>query len=295
MRLEDYFARIGHSGKAEPTAEVLKSLVRAHVLNVPFENLDVQLGQPLTIDPEDAYDKIVRRNRGGWCYEQNGLFGWALAEIGFKVTRVAAAVRRSERGEAATANHLCLVVRAADSDCLWLADVGFGGSMLAPIELRESQHNQVPFDIGLRRAADNHWQFWENLGNEEFNYDFLAEPADERALSAKCDFLQTSPESGFVQSLVAQIRFPESHKTLRGKVLSHAGKHGVHTGLLKSADELVSVLRGTFRLDMPQAAELWPRIERRHEELLEEKASAIATKTGSRERRRFRQAQARCR
>ena len=229
MHVNDYFTRIDYSGAAEPTTAVLASLVRAHALSVPFENVDVQLGRPLTIEPENAFEKIVTRNRGGWCYEQNGLFGWALEQIGFSVTRVAAAVRRSERGDLATANHLCLVVRSADSNSAWLADVGFGGSMLAPIKLETADHLQLPFEIGLRRSDDDHWQFWENLGNGEFNYDFLAEPADESALSAKCEFLQTSPDSGFVQSLVAQIRLPGAHKTLRGKVLSQASEHGIHT------------------------------------------------------------------
>ena len=53
---------------------------------VPFENIDIQLGRSLTISVEDAFEKIVERGRGGWCYEQNGLFGWALSEIGFDVT-----------------------------------------------------------------------------------------------------------------------------------------------------------------------------------------------------------------
>jgi N-hydroxyarylamine O-acetyltransferase len=271
MQLADYFSRISYPSPAAPTAAALKDLVRAHVLNVPFENLDVQLGLPLTIAPEAAYEKIVDRNRGGWCYEQNGLLGWALAKIGFEVVRVAAAVRRSERGDVANANHLCLLVRPMDDHQTWLADVGFGGSMLAPIELEESLHSHAPFQLGLRRTADNHWQFWEDAGSGEFNYDFRAKAADENSLSARCEFLQTSPESSFVKSLIAQVRTPDSHKTLRGKVLSHTSSSGRHTGLLQSADELVEVLRDTFRLDVPDAGDLWPRIERRHEELLEEK------------------------
>lgn len=292
MRLEHYFARIRYRGSSAPTITTLKDVVRAHVLNVPFENLDVQLGQPLTIAPEAAYEKIVDRNRGGWCYEQNGLLGWALSKIGFEVVRVAAAVRRSERGDVANANHLCLLVRPQEGGQTWLADVGFGGSMLAPIELEESRHSHTPFQLGLRRTADNHWQFWENAGSGEFDYDFLAEAADEHSLSARCEFLQTSPESSFVQSLVAQIRTSDSHKTLRGKVLSHASSSGRHTEFLKSADELVDVLRNIFRLDVPEAANLWPRVERRHEELLKESQSASETTLGSREQKRSRQEQA---
>ncbi len=272
MDLAQYFERIGYSGPSEPTGAVLAALLHSHVCHVPFENLDVQLGQSLTIDPEDAYEKIVERGRGGWCYEQNGLFGWALSEIGFDVTRVAAAVRRAARGEISMANHLALLVRTEGADSTWLADVGFGGSMTAPIELKEGEYKQEPFRVGLRQLDDGYWQFWEDIGDGEFSYDFLAEPADETALADKCDYLQTSPDSGFVQSLVAQLREPEAHATLRGKLFSKAGANGVGSHLLESPEELVSVLRDIFALDLPEAADLWPRIERRHEELMREKA-----------------------
>lgn len=238
--------------------------------HIPFENLDVQLGTPLTTSPAEAFDKIVNNQRGGWCYEQNGLFGWALTEIGFQVKRVAAAVMRSERGDVANANHLCLLVNAVDSDRTFLVDVGFGGSMIVPIPLEESEHVQSPFRIGLRRTDDGHWQFWEDLGKGEFTFDFRPQDADEEALQAKCEFLQNDPSSGFVQNFVAQVRLPDAHKTVRGKVFRHATEQGVDTRILESADELVSVLRDTFNLDVPAAADLWPGIEARHDELMRE-------------------------
>ena len=136
MDLSTYFRRIGYRGVARPDLLTLRRLLRAHVLSVPFENLDVQLGRPLGTDPADAYEKIVLRRRGGWCYEQNGLFGWALSAIGYDVTRVAAAVMRVERGAVSEANHLALLVRMPGSVDTWLADVGFGGSLLEPIRLR---------------------------------------------------------------------------------------------------------------------------------------------------------------
>lgn len=270
MRLPDYLNRIAFGGEIAPTRDVLEQLLTHHVQRIPFENVDVQLGRPLTTEPADAYDKIVNRQRGGWCYEQNGLFGWALSEAGFGVTRVAAAVMRADRGDIATANHLCLLVKCEDSDSQFLVDVGFGGSMFAPIELEESAHEQSPFRLGLRRTSDGHWQFWEDIGKGEFHFDFQPVPADEEALARKCDFLQTSPESSFVQSLVAQLRLPDSHKTLRGKVYSHATANGVETRTVESPQELVAVLRDHFRLDVPEVADFWPRIEARHQELFGE-------------------------
>ena len=188
MRLADYFARIGYAGPVTPTHDVLEGLLRAHALHVPFENLDVQLDRPTTIDCEAAFDKIVNRRRGGWCYALNGLFGWALSRIDFEVTRIAAAVMRAERGPDAEFNHLTLLVRAVDSNEQWLADAGFGGSMIAPIPLRESTHDQHPFHLGLRQFDTGRWQFRENAGDGEFSFDFTAEPVPARR-SGSCEAL----------------------------------------------------------------------------------------------------------
>jgi N-hydroxyarylamine O-acetyltransferase len=274
MRLEPYLARIAYDGPAAPTLEVLENLLRAHVLSVPFENFDVQLGRPTTINPEAAFDKIVTRERGGWCYEQNGLFGWALSQIGFAVTRVAAAVMPADRGDSADNNHLTLLVRTEDNVDLWLVDVGFGGSMIAPIPLRESGHDQAPFRIGLRQLDADSWQFWEDVGKGEFSFNFGVGPADEAALDRKCRYLQTSPDSSFVQNLVAQRRLPDAHKTLRGKVFSTTNSSGIATRSLESPEELVTVLREAFSLDVPEVADLWPRIEQRHAELFPQETMA---------------------
>ena len=208
------------------------------------------------------------RGRGGWCYEQNGLFGWALSEIGFDVTRVAAAVRRDERGDDALANHLCLVVRSPDSpDSVWLADVGFGGSMIEPIPLEASQHEQAPFRIGLQQLDDGHWQFREESGAESVSYDFLLEPGDESAMSEKCRQLQTDPNSSFVLNLVAQQRTPQTHVVLRGRVLTTNTASGKENRLLQSSGDLADTLKDVFQLDVPEAASLWPRIVARHKKL----------------------------
>lgn len=269
MQLPQYFARIAYRGVARPDLLTLRRLQRAHVLSIPFENLDVQLGRALTTDPGEAYEKIVLRRRGGWCYEQNGLFGWALSTIGFDVTRVAAAVMRAERGATSEANHLALLVRMPGSADTWLADVGFGGSLLEPIRLEKTEHRHAPFRLGLRKLDDGHWQFWEDAGDGEFCYDFRAGPASEDALAGRCALLQSDPESSFVLNLVAQIRTPEAHTTLRGRVLSRRDSTGQTTTTLGSPDQLLQVLACTFGLDVPAIADCWPKILARHVQLLE--------------------------
>src|SRR3954451_21382564 len=99
MELAAYLARIGYAGPVRPDLSTLRAVHRAHLQAIPYDSLDVQLGRPLTLDPAAAYDKIVRRRRGGWCYEMSGLLGWALGEIGFSVPRMAGAAMRAERGD----------------------------------------------------------------------------------------------------------------------------------------------------------------------------------------------------
>lgn len=272
MRLQPYLDRIGYRGDVRPDLAVLAALQHAHICAVPFENLDVQLGRPMTTAVDAAYEKIVGNRRGGWCYEQNGLFGWALSEIGFRVTRVAASVMRDARGEASDANHLTLLVNTPDSNTNYLADVGFGGSMISPIALTQSAHCQPPFRLGLTRLEDDYWRFWEDIGSGEFSFDFLAEPGSEAALQSKCTFLQRDPASSFVLNLVVQLRLPEQHKTLRGRVFSIATPDGIQSNIIDSADELVATIADQFALDLPEIADLWPRITARHEQLLREKA-----------------------
>ncbi|MGI9235810.1 MAG: arylamine N-acetyltransferase family protein [Woeseiaceae bacterium] len=268
MKLRDYLDRVGYSGDVRPSSDTLAALLRCHVLSVPFENLDVQLGIPVTTAIETAFEKVVGRGRGGWCYEQNGLFGWALSEVGFEVMRVAAAVGRNERGAAALANHLCLLVRVPDDPVsVYLADVGFGGSMLEPIPLETSQHDQAPFRIGLQKLDDGHWQFKEESGTDTVNYDFLAEPGDESAMSKKCEQLQTNPESSFVLNFVAQKRTPETHVSLRGRVLTIVTATSKETRTLQSRDAFAETLKNQFALDVADAADLWPRIVERHKVL----------------------------
>lgn len=266
MKLPPYLDRIDYGGAVEPNFATLVALQEAHVCSVPFENLDVQLGRPLSIRIEDAFEKIVMNGRGGWCYEQNGLFGWVLSEIGFGVTRIAASVMREKTGDMSEASHLCLLVTTPESDTKYLVDVGFGGSMIRPIPLMEATYDQPPFSLGLDRLDDQYWQYWEDLGDGKFSFDFTEDPACELALAKKCEYLQSDPASPFVLNLVAQRRSREQHLTLRGRIFSVSKPGGKESQTLDSPEALVSILANEFRLDVVGIADLWPKIVARHEQ-----------------------------
>jgi len=86
MDVGAYLNRIGFDGAPRQRADTLRALHAAHLETVPFENLDIHLGRPIVLDEAAFFDKIVRRGRGGFCFELNGLFAALLRALGFDVT-----------------------------------------------------------------------------------------------------------------------------------------------------------------------------------------------------------------
>ena len=80
--LDDYLARVGYHGPRAPTLALLSELTAAHTQSIPFENLDVLLGRRIELGIDAVFDKLVRQRRGGYCFEQNGLFLHVLTALG---------------------------------------------------------------------------------------------------------------------------------------------------------------------------------------------------------------------
>src|SRR5271169_4298248 len=139
LNVPAYLDRIAYAGPLAPRLEVLRNLHRAHLLSVPFENLDIAAGRKIVCDENAFIDKIVERRRGGFCYELNGAFAALLRAIGFQVTLLSARVSREDGSDSPEFDHLALKV---DLDEPWLTDVGFGDSFLDPLGLRSgAQHS----------------------------------------------------------------------------------------------------------------------------------------------------------
>ena len=148
MDIDLYLQRIGFEGQAEASLECLFALQKAHMLNVPFENLDVYMGRPLSLDPDDLFDKIVHKNRGGYCFELNTLYGAALREIGFEVTPLLARVWLRNPPQVPPLTHMLHKV-AIDGEA-YISDVGFGG-LTTRVPLNISNPAPVDDCVGLIR------------------------------------------------------------------------------------------------------------------------------------------------
>jgi N-hydroxyarylamine O-acetyltransferase len=250
--LEAYLRRIDYYGPVAPSAETLQGLHRAHLLSVPFENLDIHLGRKIIVDEEAILHKIIAERRGGFCYELNGAFAALLHALGFQVTLLSARVARATGGEGPEFDHLTLRV---DVDGPWLADVGFGDSFLEPLRLEPAFEQSDPagcfrltYRTGgflLQRLRDGSWKA---------EYSFTLQPRRLEDFAGMCHYHQTSPDSSFTRNRICSRATPEGRVTLSGLKLIETGKRGREERTLDSEQEWVESLKKHFGiLRLPEA------------------------------------------
>lgn len=245
MNVFEYLHRISYTGPTEPTADVLKAIHRAHMMAVPFENLDIQLGRKIICDESSAIHKVVERRRGGFCYELNGAFSALLRELGFKITLLSARVARQDGSYGAEFDHLTLRV---DLDEPWLADVGFGDSFIEPLRLNvdlEQPQGKRNFRI-VEEAHSLQMEMAEFAGEWKREYSFTLMPRQLGDFSEMCHYHQTSPQSSFTQKSVCSMATPSGRITItdRKLIITQNGKREEST--LHTDEEWRAALRQYF-------------------------------------------------
>ncbi len=250
LDLDAYFARIGYTGETRTTVETLRAIHLAHGTHIPFENLDIHLGRSIRIDLESVQAKLVRDQRGGYCFEQNTLLAAALERLGFPVTRLAARVRLgSDRVLPRT--HKLLMVEAEGIS--WIADVGFGASgLLEPIPLEAGvEHRQGDWTFQLARE-ETAWVLQcpgRPLGADQ--YAFTLEPQLPIDFVLANHYTSTHPDSRFTQTLTAQRQGLHERLILRNRDFTRL-LDGVETAEKIADDaELLRVLAQDFGLRFP--------------------------------------------
>lgn len=249
MNVEGYLKRINYSGSLSPTAATLRALQIAHLLAVPFENLSIHAGEPIVLEEDALFRKIVDGRRGGFCYEANGLFAGLLRALGFDVVMLAAGVAKKEGGFGPTFDHMTLMVTLADR---WLVDVGFGDSFLEPL-LLDDRGEQVqgtrafridtdgPYLILMRRADAGDW---------EPQYRFTLQPYTFADYEEMCRFHQTSPDSHFTKGRICSLATESGRITLSDMRLIRTANQLRDERTLASQEEYDRILRDEFNIVM---------------------------------------------
>jgi N-hydroxyarylamine O-acetyltransferase len=249
MDVKAYLERINYRGSLVPTAETLRDLQMAHLLAVPFENLSIHARQPIVLDEDALYSKIVEGRRGGFCYEANGLFAALLGALGFKVAMLSAGVANPAGGFGPDFDHMTLMITLEQR---WLVDVGFGDTFRQPLLLDEAAeqvqgrraYRILPDDtrlILLQRIDDEEWKAQYRFGLQPYRYTDYA---------GMCHYHQTSPDSHFTQGRICTLATADGRVTLsemRFITTSERGEREERT--LGSEEEYAAILREHFGID----------------------------------------------
>ncbi|MEQ1686783.1 MAG: arylamine N-acetyltransferase [Burkholderiaceae bacterium] len=262
--LDTYLQRIGHTGPCKKTLGTLKAIHHDHACNIAFENLDPWLDVPVHLDPAAVHAKLVRGQRGGFCYEHNALLGAALRALGFSVTDLTARVLWNMPPEMIRPRtHMLLVVDLNSHQ--YVVDAGFGGMTLtSPLRLDLSAPQATPHgpfrlqptssDRVLQAAVAGEWK-------PVYRFDLQPQLRSDYEMASW--YLCNHPDSMFRQLLMAAKPCAAGRYVLRDRQLTfHRLDGSSETRTLATSAELRETLQGIFGIDLSTVAGLDERFDR---------------------------------
>ncbi|HEY1725393.1 MAG TPA: arylamine N-acetyltransferase [Steroidobacteraceae bacterium] len=256
FNLQAYLDRIGHRGAAAADLSTLEAIHRRHVDAIPFENLDPLLGRPVSLDLSALQAKLVGSRRGGYCFEHNTLLRGALEALGFSVTSLSARVRWNALHRPLGARtHMLLMVDLADGP--WIADVGFGHLLDAPLRLQPDIEQRSPTATYRLSGAGGYFELatllpsgWQPI------YLLSTEPQVPADFEVANWWTSTSPQTWLTQSLLVQRLTAAARFQLSNRHLTERRHDGtLQERTLASAQELGEVLDRVFGVTPPASAE----------------------------------------
>ena len=216
---EAYFRRIGLPDDTPVTftKDFLEKVQYQHVISVPYENLDILDRHPLSLEAEALYDKIVLRNRGGYCFELNALLKAFLSELGFQVNSYFARYLRGETSIPLRRHH---VLSVKTEDGVYVCDVGIGQTAPRyPLLLKEGLIQRQGAEAYKFEKDDQlGWVLWEMREGEWSRYFSFTED-----VALDIDFIQPSfycemhPDSPFNKTIIAAIKTPNGRKAINDR------------------------------------------------------------------------------
>ena len=213
MDIDRYLKRINFSTSPIVDLKTLKALQNLHLQSIPFENLDIHFNNPIILNIERIYDKIVNKNRGGFCYELNGLFYHLLQQIGFEAKLISAEVFLKNGIYSDEFDHMGII--AITEEQSYLVDVGFGKFSFGPLKIEIGKDLQDEFG-NFTFIQDGAYFIVCEIVNGELVPQYRFRQKERKLLDFEdmCNFHQTSASSHFKQNLVVSIVTESGRNTL---------------------------------------------------------------------------------
>lgn len=251
MDRQRYLQHIGFAGIPQADLLTLQQLHRCHMLSVPFENLSIIYRQGIHLEEAALFNKIVERNRGGFCYELNRLFALLLKDIGFNVQFISGEIRARDGSFGAPFDHMALKV---ELDQPYLVDVGLGDSFLTPLKITTTeQQPQTSGTFHLEQEGEAYYlerRNGDNRSHAKTLYRFTLQAREPSEFDGMCHYHSTSPQSHFTQRLVCSRPTENGRVTLSENKLIITEDHQRHESTLHSEDERRATLMRYFGINL---------------------------------------------
>lgn len=221
MNPTEYLKRINYDGPITANLATLQQLQKSHLLSVPFENLDIQNKIPIKLDLSRIYEKLVLNNRGGFCFELNGVFNELLVEIGFKTRLISGRVfKKNGRDLGNEFDHVAIVVTIDEQD--YLVDVGFGEFSFSPLPLKLNVPIEDERGIFTFTNYDDSYTLVskaDSSGKEKREYIFTTESRNFQDFNGMCHYHQSNADSLFMQGKLITRPYENGRITLTNERL----------------------------------------------------------------------------
>lgn len=253
--LDRYLARIDYEGPLAPTLAVLRELQAAHIAAIPFEALGPLTDEGVDIGPAAIEAKLIDGGRGGYCFEQNGLFLRVLHAIGFEAEGLLARVRWMQPADAPPSPRTHMMLRVRIAGRAWLVDVGFGGNVpTAPLAFGDEMPQETPHERFRISRQGARWSVRIEAGGDWlplYVVDDEAPPFVDFELANW--YTSTHPASHFRHQLIAARTTAEARYALRENRLTIRRADGRTEQRYLTAREIEAALGEIFGLSVEPA------------------------------------------
>ncbi len=235
---------------ASADVEFLRELQSKHIARYSFNSLAVVLGQDISLEIEAIFNKIVEKQRGGYCFEHNKLVLNVLSQLGFEVRLLMAKVIYNRDVDVARTHRVTLLKLDGDD---YIVDTGFGhfGARF-PVKLElglEQDQGDAVYRIVQNEKNDYCYQVFKDDAFFTL-YTFNLHHYSEAECLPAHFYSHKSPDAAFVNNMVVCRKFYNDILSLRNNEFFRISNEETVTTVITSAKQLHQLLMETFELDL---------------------------------------------
>lgn len=253
LQIQQYLRKL-QLNDFEPAVNLatLTKLQDAHLKYIPYENFDCLNGKITSLKRQDMFNKVIMHNRGGICFELNGLYNWLLESLGFDVTSYSARfIDKMETYQLRRHRVMCVAL----GDKRYLTDVGVNSeSPRVPLEITEGliQSDGIS-QYKFTRSEFWGWLLWQKERGKIWKrlFGFTEEPQIDKDFITASFWCDAHPDSPFIKSKKLSIFREDCNITVRGNYLKfYLGGRVKYRYKINTGAELKEILWEYFGINV---------------------------------------------